>query len=64
MTIKFPKPPKPDELVAFREKHGLSQAAAADLAYSSLRSWHGWEAGRNHMHPAIWAWVKHSAPHS
>jgi DNA-binding transcriptional regulator YiaG len=61
MPSKFPKPPKPAELLAFREKHGLSQAAAANLAYVSLRSWHGWEAGERPMHPAIWAWVKHSA---
>jgi DNA-binding transcriptional regulator YiaG len=60
MATKFPKPPKPAELLAFRQAHGLSQSKAADLAYVSLRSWHGWEAGTTRMHPAIWAWVKHS----
>jgi DNA-binding transcriptional regulator YiaG len=60
MTSKFPKPPKPAELAAFRQKHNLSQAAAADLAYVSLRTWHGWERGEARMHPAIWAWVQHS----
>jgi DNA-binding transcriptional regulator YiaG len=52
--------PKPADLIAFREEHGLSQGAAAALAYSSLRTWQNWEAGERRMHPAIWAWVVHS----
>jgi DNA-binding transcriptional regulator YiaG len=55
-----PKPPRPAELLAFREKYGLSQTKAGELAYSSLRSWQMWESGETRMHPAIWRWVLHS----
>ncbi len=52
-------PPAPKEIRAAREAGGLSQAAAAELVYSSLRAWQSWEAGDRRMHPAIWAWWRH-----
>jgi hypothetical protein len=51
--------PTPQEVLALRSQHHLSQSAAAALAYSSLRSWQHWEAGTWKMHPAIWRWVQH-----
>lgn len=48
--------PKPDEIRAARESAGLSQTAAAELCYSTLRSWQNWEGGQARMHPAIWLW--------
>lgn len=48
--------PSPDEIRAAREAAGLSQTAAAEICYSTLRSWQNWEAGAARMHPAIWAW--------
>lgn len=52
--------PKPAEIRALRESLGLSQTAAAKIVYSTLRSWQNWEAGDAKMHPAIWAWFRHS----
>jgi DNA-binding XRE family transcriptional regulator len=51
--------PKPAQIRELRETYGLSQADAADVVYSALRSWQNWEAGEVRMHPAIWAWFKH-----
>jgi DNA-binding XRE family transcriptional regulator len=51
--------PKPAQIRELREIYGLSQADAADVVYSALRSWQNWEAGEVRMHPAIWAWFKH-----
>lgn len=38
---------KPDELRAWRERFGLSQAKAAELLPITLRQWQRWEAGEN-----------------
>jgi hypothetical protein len=54
-----PKPPKPAEIRRLRESFGLSQTQAAELVYSTLRSWQNWEGGQVGMHPAIWAWFRH-----
>ena len=54
-----PKPPKAAEIRRLRERLELTQAAAAELVYSALRSWQNWEAGTVAMHPAIWAWFRH-----
>jgi hypothetical protein len=53
------KSPKPGQIRELRETYGLSQSAAAEIAYSTLRTWQNWEAGTVSMHPAIWAWFKH-----
>jgi DNA-binding transcriptional regulator YiaG len=49
--------PKPAEIRAAREAAGLTQSAAAELVYSTLRTWQDWEtdgAQNRRMHPAIW----------
>lgn len=46
--------PKPEEIRAARETAGLSQTAAAELIYSTLRTWQNQEAGMTRMHPASW----------
>lgn len=49
--------PKPAEIKAAREDAGLTQTAAAELVYSTLRTWQDWEAEgdtNRRMHPAIW----------
>lgn len=52
--------PTPDEIRALRESLGLSQTEAAEIAFSTLRSWQNWEAGAARMHPAIWMWFRHA----
>lgn len=48
--------PKPEEIRAAREKANLTQAAAAELIHSTVRSWENWESQgdeRRNMHPAL-----------
>ncbi|MFL6603058.1 MAG: hypothetical protein ACJ8R9_17260 [Steroidobacteraceae bacterium] len=52
--------PKGAEIRELRETFGISQTEAAEMVYSTLRSWQNWEADEVGMHPAIWAWFKHS----
>jgi DNA-binding XRE family transcriptional regulator len=56
-----PESPKPPDLLQFRERHGLTQKQAAEMAFSSLRSWVNWEHGCRRMHPAIWRHVRVAA---
>lgn len=58
---KLGRNPRPEEIRALRESYGLSQTAAAAMAYSTLRSWQNWEAGTVRMHPAIWMWWQSAA---
>jgi putative transcriptional regulator len=57
---KTPAPganPKPAEIRAQREAAGLTQTEAAELVYSTLRTWQSWETEgeeQRRMHPAIW----------
>lgn len=51
MTKKLP--PTRDDIRQIRKDAGLSQSAAAELIYSTLRTWQDWEYGKNPMHPAI-----------
>lgn len=46
--------PTPDAIKAARAAAGLTQAAAAILLHTSLRSYQQWEAGDRRMHPAFW----------
>lgn len=46
--------PTPVEIREAREAAGLSQTAAAETIYCSLRGWQEWEAGNRKMHPAFW----------
>ncbi|HSY46923.1 MAG TPA: hypothetical protein VK800_12795 [Steroidobacteraceae bacterium] len=54
-----PDSPKEAAIRQLRETYGLSQTQAAELVYSTLRSWQNWESGQVGMHPAIWAWFRH-----
>lgn len=57
--------PKPAEIKAAREAAGLTQSAAAELVYSTMRTWQDWEAegdSNRRMHPAIWElWLNKTA---
>ena len=51
--------PRPAQIKAAREAAGLTQKAAADLVYASVRAWEKWEApeGLEHhrrMPPGLW----------
>lgn len=46
--------PKPSEILRAREAAGLTQQQAADLLFSSWRTWQDWEAGERRMHPSSW----------
>lgn len=54
-----PDSPKGAEIRGLRESFGISQTQAAEMVYSTLRTWQNWEAEEVSMHPAIWAWFKH-----
>ena len=50
--------PTPEQIIALRKSKNLTQSQAAKLVYSTLRTWAGWESGREleghrRMHPAI-----------
>lgn len=46
--------PTPEQIRQLRDKHELTQAAAAALLYTSTRAYQQWEAGDRRMHPAFW----------
>lgn len=46
--------PEPSLIRETREGAGLSQTAAAELIYSTKRTWQDWEAGKNPMHQGLW----------
>lgn len=50
--------PTPSEIVALRKSSGITQTEAANLVYSKLRTWQGYEWGENDMHPAMWELFK------
>lgn len=54
--------PTPDEIRDARKASGLSQTAAAELIYSTLRTWQDWEAGKAHMHPGLWELFRQKKP--
>jgi DNA-binding transcriptional regulator YiaG len=56
--------PTPAEIRSVRQASGLSQTAAAQLIYSTLRTWQDWEAGKAHMHPGLWELFLHKKPES
>ncbi len=45
--------PSPNAIRAARESAGLTQAAAAALIYSTMRTWQDWESGARRMHPGL-----------
>ncbi len=50
--------PSPAEVQAARHAAGLTQAGAASIVHTSVRSWQQWEAeegpSSRSMHPAFW----------
>ena len=46
--------PAPAEIRAAREAAGLTQAAAAAIVHSGLRTWSHWENGDRRMPAATW----------
>lgn len=54
-----PKSPKPADIRRARERIGYSQTVAAEVIYSALRTWQGWEDGSRAMHPALWELWQH-----
>lgn len=46
--------PKPAAIKMARAKAGLTQTDAANVIYSTLRTWQDWEGGISHMHPGLW----------
>lgn len=58
MSAPLDTSPRPAELRAWRQRHGLTQRAAAALIGAALRTWEDWEAGRRTMPPAKWALLR------
>lgn len=48
------KGPEPNLIFHARKSIGLSIEQAANLVYSTKRSWEYWESGERSMSPAIW----------
>jgi len=46
--------PSKEMIKEVRELTNLSQPAAAELIYSTKRTWQDWEAGKANMHPGLW----------
>jgi DNA-binding transcriptional regulator YiaG len=46
--------PKPAEILAARQKAGLTQTEAGALLFTTCRVWQQWEAGDRRMHPSFW----------
>lgn len=51
--------PTPAEIRTARDAAGLTQTAAAELVFTTCRTWQQWEAeegttGHRRMHPAFW----------
>ena len=45
--------PSPETVRAARAASGLTQTAAAQVIYCTLRGWQDWESGARRMHPAM-----------
>lgn len=45
--------PAPEQIRAMRQTAQLSQTAAAEKVYATLRSWQEWESGSRSMHPGL-----------
>lgn len=44
----------PDSIKQARKTAGLTQAEAAALIHSKLRTWQDWEAGKAKIHAGLW----------
>ena len=45
--------PTTEQVKAARAGTGLTQTQAAEVIYSTLKSWQNWEDGRRPMHPGL-----------
>lgn len=45
--------PSPEDVKDARQQTELTQEAAAESIYSTLRAWQDWESGARKMHPAL-----------
>lgn len=54
MATKNPDVPKPQQIRKLRESAGLTQTAAANLLFVTLRTWQNWEAGKHEMNAVLW----------
>lgn len=48
------KSPTKEQIQQARKDAGLTQVQAAELVYSTRRTFQDWEYGVSPMHPAIW----------
>jgi DNA-binding transcriptional regulator YiaG len=48
------KNPAPADVLAARQRAGLTQAQAGALLYVNALAWFRWESGARKMHPAFW----------
>jgi DNA-binding XRE family transcriptional regulator len=46
--------PSPEKIAKTREEADLTQTQAAEMIYSTMRTWQQWEGGQRRMHPALW----------
>jgi DNA-binding transcriptional regulator YiaG len=53
------KHPSGAQIIAARERAGLTQAQAAEICCTPKRTYAGWEGGETKMHRAIWLWFCH-----
>jgi DNA-binding transcriptional regulator YiaG len=45
--------PSSEGIKAARAAAGLTQPGAADVIYSTVRTWQDWESGQRRMHPGL-----------
>jgi DNA (cytosine-5)-methyltransferase 1 len=48
-----PDLPTPADVIAARQRAGMTQSEAARTVHADLRSWQKWESGERMMHPAF-----------
>ena len=46
--------PTTTEIKSARIESDMTQAEAADLVHSDIRTWRRWENGERNMSPAVW----------
>ena len=54
MNGRLAPSPAPAQIAALRTSHALTQAQAAALLHTSVRSYRQWEIGERRMHAALW----------
>ena len=54
MNGRLAPSPAPAQIAALRARHALTQAEAARLVHTSVRSYRQWELGERGMHASAW----------